>query len=407
MAYIFKAAVVGAGAMGGSIAQVITFSGLPVVIKDVNQEMVDIGIQKVRDIYQARVSKGKMTSGELEMKMNLITGALDYEDFSDVDIVIEAVPEDMKIKRKVFAELDAVLPEGAIIASNTSALSITEMATATKRPGKVVGMHFFNPAHVMKLVEIIPGLTTDEETVETVEEFTQSLRKIPVKVNECAGFLVNRLLTPYLNEAVQCVQEGSATPEEIDAAMTEFGWPMGPFVLADMLGLDVCAKVGKIMYNSYGPRMAPPILIDKLVATGRLGQKTKKGVYNYEDESDRASLQKIVEEVQKETGCKKQSKFTADRLNMLLINEAIICLQENVSSVSDIDVAMMAGTGFPQDLGGPLKYADTIGLPAVLEKLESFAQELGFRFWPAPMLKRKIAAGQTGVEAGQGFYLHG
>lgn len=406
MAYIFKAGVVGAGAMGGSIAQVISFSGLPVVIKDINEEMVEIGLKKVRDIYQKRVDKGKMTQSELENKMALVSGSTSYDDFSDVDIVIEAVTEDMKIKKIVMAELDEVLPSEAIITSNTSALSITEMAAATKRPGKVVGLHFFNPAHVMKLVEVIPGLTTDEETVEAVIEFSESLRKIPVRVNECAGFLVNRLLAPYLNEAVISLQEGAATAQEIDDAMSAFGWPMGPFVLADMLGLDVCNKVSKIMYEAYGPRMVAPALLDKMVKTGRFGQKSGKGVYNYEDELNNTELEALIAEVQKETGCKK-TPFSAERLNFLMINEAVHCLQEHVSAASDIDIAMMAGTGFPQDMGGPLKYADSLGLDYVLERLEEFKEIYGFRFWPAPMLKRMVSAGYTGVKAGQGFYHHG
>ncbi|MBN2056657.1 3-hydroxyacyl-CoA dehydrogenase [bacterium] len=407
MAYIFKAAVVGAGTMGGSIAQTITFSGLPVVLKDIDEKAVEIGLDKVRDIYQKRVSKGKMTEGEMQMKMNLVTGTTTYEDFEDVDIVIEAVPEDMAIKKKVLAELDEVLGEEAIIASNTSALSITEMAAATKRSGKVVGMHFFNPAHVMKLVEVIPGLTTDEETVESVIEFSESLRKIPVRVNECAGFLVNRLLSPYLNEAVMCVQEGAATPEQIDEAMVEFGWPMGPFVLADMLGLDVCAKVSKIMYHAFGPRMSPPLLVDKLVAMGRLGQKNGKGFFDYQEDKGSEGLAEVIAETQKESGCATGTVFSPERLNYALINEAVVCLQENVSSAGDIDIAMMAGTGFPQDLGGPLKYADSVGVNVILEKLEAFSRELGPRFWPAPMLKRMVAAGFTGIEAGQGFYHHG
>ncbi|MGB9592956.1 MAG: 3-hydroxyacyl-CoA dehydrogenase family protein, partial [Anaerolineae bacterium] len=235
--YIFKAAVVGAGAMGGGIAQVISFSGLPVVLKDIDQAALNKGMETIRNIYQSRVEKGKMSAGEMQSKLDLVTSTLTYDGFEDVDIVIEAVPEKMSIKKRVFAELDEVCPEHTIFASNTSALSISEMAAATKRPGKVIGMHFFNPAHVMKLVEIIPGLDTTQETIDDVVMFTESLRKIPVVVQECPGFLVNRLLMPYLNEAVYALQEGTETATNIDAAMRDFGWPMGPFQLMDMLGI--------------------------------------------------------------------------------------------------------------------------------------------------------------------------
>ena len=279
--YIYKAAVLGAGIMGAEIAQVITYSGLPVILKDVNDEAVQKGIAKVRKIYQERVDKGKMTSTEMEQKLALISGAADFKDFGDVDIVIEAVPEDMKIKQKVLQELEKSCPESTIFASNTSALSITEMASATKKPDKVIGMHFFNPAYKMKLVEVIPGLTTSQETVEDVVAFTESLRKIAVRVQECAGFLVNRILMPYLNEAVLAVQEGAATAKEIDDALLAFGMPMGPFALADILGLDTAERVAQILYNAYGPRMAPAQLLTEIVKGKRFGTKTGAGFYNY------------------------------------------------------------------------------------------------------------------------------
>ena len=207
--------------MGAGIAQVVTYAGIPVVLKDVNQELVDKGIAKIRDIYQKRVDKGKMSLSELESKMTLVSGTTSYEGFKDVDIVIEAVPEKMELKKKVFQDLEGQVSENTIFATNTSALSISELGAATKRPEKVVGMHFFFPAHVMKLIEVIPGLATNNETVDDVVAFSESLRKIPVKVNECAGFLVNRLLMPYLNEAAYCLEEGAATVQEIDQAMVK------------------------------------------------------------------------------------------------------------------------------------------------------------------------------------------
>ena len=402
--YIFRAGVVGAGAMGSGIAQVITFSGLPVVLKDINQELVDKGMEKIRAIYQSRVDKGKMSVGEMQAKMDMIVPTTSYADFADVDIVIEAVPERMSIKKQLFAELDKVCPEGTIFASNTSALSISEMAAATNRSHKVIGMHFFNPAHVMKLVEIIPGLDTSQETVDDVVMFTESLRKIPVVVQECPGFLVNRLLMPYLNEAVLALQEGAATAQEIDEAMTGFGWPMGPFTLMDMLGLDVCADVGQYLYSEYGERMKGADLFEKLVKAGRLGEKSGAGFYGYGDQTEEP-VKQMIKELQAAGKTQKGTEFSVDRLMMPMINEAVFCVMENIGKISDIDMAMIAGTGmtYKGERLGPLELADTIGLDVVVDKLEGLRQKYGERFRPARLLKTKIRAGHLGKKSGKGF----
>jgi len=400
--YIYKAAVIGAGTMGAQIAQVITYSGLPVILKDVKEDAVQKGIGTIRKIYEGRVQKGKMTSTEMEQKMALVTGATTYDDFKDVDLIIEAVFEDLKVKQQVFCELDDICPESTIFATNSSSLSISSIAAATKRPDKVVGMHFFNPAHVMKLVEVIPGLATSPETVEDVVAFSESVRKIPVRVQECAGFLVNRLLMPYLNEAALALQEGAASMKEMDDAMVAFGMPMGPFTLLDMIGIDIAEKVAKILYDSFGPRMAPAQLLDVMVQTGRLGTKTGAGFYTYTDAPDDV-LVKILKKVYDEHRLKKTS-FSPNRLLLSMINEAVICLQEGVSTAADIDIAMMAGTGFPQEKGGPLHYADQMGIDAVLKEMEKVSKELGPRFWPAPMLKRMVDAGFLGVKSGRGFF---
>jgi 3-hydroxyacyl-CoA dehydrogenase len=399
--YIYKAAVVGGGTMGGGIAQVITYSGLPVILKDIDEEAVQKGLDAARKIYKSRVDKGKMTAEEMEAKMLLISGTKSYEDFKDVDIVIEAVPENMEIKKQVFKELDEVCAESTIFASNTSALSISEMALATKRPDKVIGMHFFNPAHVMKLVEIIPGLETSEETVDDVTAFGESLRKIPIRVKECAGFLVNRMLGVYLNEAVHCLTEGAESAEEIDRQMNEFGMPMGPFTLLDMLGNDIANEVSKILYEEYGPRMAPPVLSQFLVEKGWLGTKSGRGLYNYTGEKDN-ELEKVLDDVRKKYDIKK-TVFSVERLIYPLINEAIICLDENVATASDIDIGMRAGCGMPT---GPLEMADEIGLDVILEKLTGFRELYGLRFWPSPLLKRKVKAGHLGTKANKGFFDH-
>lgn len=403
--YIFKAAVVGAGAMGSGIAQVITYSGLPVVLKDVNQELVDKGIEAIRKIYQSRVDKGRMSPGEMQQKMDLVTGTASYEGFEDVDIVIEAVPEKMSIKRQVFAELEQVCPEQTIFASNTSALSISEMAAATKRPHKVIGMHFFNPAHVMKLVEVIPGLDTSQETVDDVVMFAESLRKIPVVVQECPGFLVNRLLMPYLNEASIALGEGAATASQIDAAMVDFGMPMGPFTLMDMLGLDVCSDVGSYLYSEYGERMAPAPLFYKLIQAGRLGEKSGAGFYGYGDQTDEP-VKQMIAEISASLPPQQRGEFSVDRLIMPMINEAVLCLQEHIASAPDIDMAVVAGLGmtYHGERIGPLALADTLGLDTVLAKLEELRARYGERFRPAWKLRTKVRAGHLGKKTGKGFH---
>ncbi|MDY7080283.1 MAG: 3-hydroxyacyl-CoA dehydrogenase [Chloroflexota bacterium] len=403
--YIFKAAVVGAGTMGGEIAQVITYSGLPVVLKDVDQGMLDKGMAKARSIYQRRVDKGKMSAGDMESKLDLITPTLTYDEFEDVDIVIEAVPEKMGIKQAVFKELEEACPEQTIFASNTSALSISEMGAATNKPHKMIGMHFFNPASVMKLVEVIPGLDTDQETVDDVVMFSESLRKLPVVVQECPGFLVNRLLMPYLGEATKALEEGAATATEIDQAIVEWGMPMGPFTLMDMLGIDVCGHVGAYLYSEYGERMSPAPLFVSLIEAGRLGQKSGGGFYDYPGgESD--VVAGMIEKLQESGAVLSGTRFSVERLMYPLINEAALCIQENIASITDIDMSMVAGTGmtYGGERVGPLVIADKVGLDAVVETLETLAQELGFRFRPARSLKLRARAGHLGEKSGKGFH---
>jgi 3-hydroxyacyl-CoA dehydrogenase len=405
--YIFKAGVVGAGTMGGEIAQVITYSGLPVVLKDIDQEMLDQGMAKARSIYQRRVDKGKMGAGDMESKLGLITPTLSYDEFEDVDIVIEAVPEKIEIKRAVFKELEEACPEQTIFASNTSALSISEMGAATSKPHKVIGMHFFNPASVMKLVEVIPGLDTGQETVDDVVMFAESLRKLPVVVQECPGFLVNRLLMPYLNEATKALEEGAATATEIDQAIVAWGMPMGPFTLMDMLGIDVCGHVGTYLYSEYGERMSPAPLFLKLIEAGRLGEKSGAGFFDHPGGESEA-VTEMIKELQESGAVPTGTPFSVERLMLPLINEAALCVQENVASISDIDMSMVAGTGmtYGGERVGPLVVADQIGLDVVVETLEKLAEELGPRFRPSRPLKLRVRAGHLGVKTGKGFHEH-
>jgi 3-hydroxyacyl-CoA dehydrogenase len=399
--HIFKAGVVGAGTMGGEIAQVISSNGLPVVLKDIDRAMLDKGIATIRRIYQRSVDKGKVSPSDMALKLDLIEPTLDYDGFADVDIVIEAVSENMSIKKAVLNELEAVVPKTAIFASNTSALSISEMASATGRPSKVIGMHFFNPAHVMKLVEVIPGLETSQETVDDVVRFTASLYKTPVVVQECPGFVVNRLLMPYLNEATYCLQEGAATTTEIDAAVTDFGLPMGPFMLMDMMGIDVCQHIADYLHEEYGPRMEPPRLFDKLVKAERLGKKAGKGFYGYGQESDEQVKDMLAEFVRDPN-----SGFSVERVLYPLINEAVLCLQEHVAALNDIDLAMVAGTNmaYRGEHKGPLAIADQMGLDVVLHGLERFFVQYGERFRPARLLRTKVRAGHLGVKVRRGFH---
>ncbi len=401
--YIYKTAVVGAGAMGAEIAQAISFSGVPVLLKDVDQGRVDKGLDVIRKIYQRRVDRGKMTQDELEQKLTLVTGVTTFDDFKDVDLVIEAVPEKLDLKRQIFAELDRAAPGTAILASNTSSLSISALGQATKRPHKVIGMHFFYPAHIMKLVEVIPGLDTSEETTGDITAFAESLRKLPVRVNECAGFLVNRILMPYLNEAAYCVQEGASSARAIDEAAVQFGFPMGPFTLVDNLGFDVCREVVHVLLDAYGSRMAPAAIWERLYAFKRYGTKSGAGFYLYGERAGQPDpdLDRVIAELR---AVRTPTTCSVHRLVLPMINETIRCLEEHVCPAADADLSVIAGLGFPQSKGGILHYADEVGLDVVLNELEQLTKEHGERFWPSPLLKRKVAAGHLGKKAKKGFF---
>ena len=401
--YIYKTAVVGAGAMGAEIAQAISFSGVPVLLKDVDQGRVDQGLDAIRKIYQRRVDRGKMTQDELAQKLTLVTGVTTFDGFQDVDLVIEAVPEKLDLKRQIFAELDRLTPGTAILASNTSSLSISALGQATKRPHKVIGMHFFYPAHIMKLVEVIPGLDTSEETTGDIIAFAENLRKLPVRVNECPGFLVNRILMPYLNEAAYCVQEGAASARAIDEAAVQFGFPMGPFTLVDNLGFDVCREVVNVLLDAYGSRVAPAAIWERLYALKRYGTKSGAGFYLYGERAGQPDpdLERIIAELCRS---RKPTAFSIHRLVLPMINETIRCLEERVCTAADADLSVIAGLGFPQSKGGILHYADEVGLDTVLKELEQLAREHGERFWPSPLLKRKVAAGHLGKKLKRGFF---
>jgi 3-hydroxyacyl-CoA dehydrogenase len=289
--FVFKAAVVGAGTMGGEIAQVVAAAGIPVVLKDVKQEFVDTGLEKARQVTEAQlgvlVGKGKITQEQADAQreelLGRITGSTEYEGFGDVDFVIEAVPERMEIKQTVFGELDEVTPGHAILASNTSSLSITEISEATLRPDKVVGFHFFYPASMMRLIEVIEGDETSEETMQAATSFAQTLRKTALRCGEVPGFVVNRILTSAMSEVWRATEVEGLSTEDVDKVIKDSGaTPMGPYFLTDLLGLDTVLHVAEHLHESYGnERFYVSAKMQELVAAGDLGQKTGRGFYEH------------------------------------------------------------------------------------------------------------------------------
>jgi 3-hydroxyacyl-CoA dehydrogenase len=280
--FVFKAAVVGAGTMGGEIAHVIADADIPVVLKDVEDRFVEQGLEKARSLWQARVDAGKLDAEERERRLGLIAGATGYESFGDVDFVIEAVPERIEVKQAVFAELDEVTPGHAILASNTSSLAITEMGQATGRPDKVVGFHFFYPASMMRLIEVIEGEDTAPETTQAAMNFAQAIRKTPIRCGEAPGFVVNRILNSSASELWRFHEEAGIDVEELDRAVTESkAAPVGPFYLADLLGLDTVLHVAEHLHEAYGDSFHVHARMRELVAEGKLGAKTGRGFYEH------------------------------------------------------------------------------------------------------------------------------
>lgn len=391
-----RAAVVGAGAMGSGIACVLSQCGIEVLLKDVEQQAVERGVANIKRMYDSRVKKGSMTQEEADKHFLLVKGTTSYDDFKNVDLVIEAAFEEISVKLDIFKTLDEICPARAILATNTSALSVSEIAAATSRPEKVLGMHFFNPAQFMKLVEVIPGVKTSPETIKAALTLCQDMQKTPVRVEECPGFLVNRVLFTYMNEALYALQEGAATPEEIDAKVVEFGLPMGPFALFDMTGIDVCAHVTEFLYSQYGPRFKPASLLAKLVKEKQLGQKTGAGFYIHDKDAPKGQakavnpkLAAMISEIQKSEPAKTKG-FDVHRVILPMLNEAIYCLQEGVVEVSDIDLAMQNGCGFKR---GIVALAKEKGLPWCLNELKSMQSHGEERFRPSWLMQKLVGAG--------------
>lgn len=393
---IEQVAVIGAGTMGASIAMALAASGYRVLLKDVNDALVQKGLERVDRMIESRKKKG-LTDDEAAAQRQRVEGVTDYAKFGGVQLVIEAVVEKIEVKRAVFADLDKACTSECIFGTNTSGLSITQIAAATARPQRVIGLHFFNPAHIMKLVEIIPGLDTSEDTVNVSLQFVRSLGKLAVRVEECASFLVNRLLGRYMNEALYALQEGSASIDEIDKAVGDYVMPIGPFALRDMNGADIGLAVAKFNFQEYGERFKPSPVLAAMVEKNLLGQKTGKGFYLYDPETKkRSESNREVESLARSlrNGSRSDEVFDVERLFLAMINEAFLVLQEKVCAPGDLDPALEAGLGMRR---GPLKLAQEMGLPECLAKIEALFETHGERFRPAPLLKRYVWGGKKSV----------
>jgi 3-hydroxyacyl-CoA dehydrogenase / enoyl-CoA hydratase / 3-hydroxybutyryl-CoA epimerase len=392
---VHSTAVLGAGVMGGGIAQLVAAeTDLPVRMKDVREEALASGMQHAAELFDKQVLRRRLAAPEARRKMALLHPALDYSGFRQVDLVIEAIVENLGVKQGVFAETAKHVREDAILASNTSSLSIAGIGAKTPRRERVVGMHFFNPVHRMPLVEVIAPEGSDPEAVNTVFAFTRQLGKTPVLVKDAPGFLVNRLLMFYSTEALWLLDEGYRI-EDIDRAMTEWGMPMGPMELTDEVGIDVAAKVAHILHEAFSDRLPLPAWFDKTTGSGRLGAKNGKGFYRYEGKERKGpdpavyALLGLAPQVENP-----DPGIIADRMVLPMVNEAARCLEEGVvRSAADVDLALIFGTGFPPFRGGLCRWADQQGLDDVIATLERLESAVGDRFRPSDALKATAAAG--------------
>jgi 3-hydroxyacyl-CoA dehydrogenase / enoyl-CoA hydratase / 3-hydroxybutyryl-CoA epimerase len=395
-----RVAVLGAGVMGGGIAQLLAHRGVAVRLKDIDEGALATGLRHARGQFDRLVARRRLRRREAEDRMAAISPTLEYTGFGTVDLVIEAVVERLDVKQTVLRETEQVVSPDAILTSNTSSLSITAMQGALERPGNFAGMHFFNPVHRMPLIEVIRGEQTSDAAVAAVFDLTLRLGKTPVVVKDGPGFLVNRILTPYLNEAGYLLGEG-ASIAQVDEALLAFGMPMGPFRLLDEVGLDIARHAGATMHEAFGDRLAPSPALQALEGSDRLGRKNDRGFYVYQDGREKHPDPAIYQELAAVVGPERRevgSPDIRDRCIMPMINEAARILDEGIArSPGDVDLAMITGTGFPPFRGGLLRYADRLGADIVLDRLAGFERAHGARFAPAPLL-RALA------EAGRGFY---
>jgi 3-hydroxyacyl-CoA dehydrogenase len=396
-----RVAVVGSGTMGGGIAMVFANAGIPVLLKDANQAALDAGMGKIRKNYAGSVQRGRFTQAFVDERLNLITPVLSYAKFSSVDMVVEAVFEGMALKKTVFAELDAACRGGTILASNTSTLNIDEIASATVRPESVIGTHFFSPANVMRLLEIVRGKNSSKEVIATCMQLSKKLGKIGVLVGNCRGFVGNRMFGPYRREAQFLVEEG-AQVEAVDKALVDFGNAMGPLATGDLAGLDVGWRIRKEYRHLEKPGVRQPFAEDRLCEMGRYGQKTAKGWYRY-DENRRASsdpeVTALVRKWSAEAGIPQRqisAEEIVERCIYALVNEGARILEEGYAMRAvDIDIIYLNGYGFPAYRGGPMWHADAVGLQRVYQRICEFHQQHGELWEPAPLLRHLAGAGKT------------
>ncbi|MGO9930821.1 MAG: 3-hydroxyacyl-CoA dehydrogenase NAD-binding domain-containing protein [Steroidobacteraceae bacterium] len=394
-----RVGVVGAGTMGGGIAMNFANVGIPVKIVEVNQEALDRGMKVVRGNYERSARSGRFSMDEVERRMRLIEGSLDLNALRDADLIVEAVFERMDIKKDLFAKLDSIAPPGAILATNTSALNVDEIASATKRPEFVIGLHFFSPANVMKLLEVVRGAKTRKDVIATSMKLAKTINKIAVLVGVCPGFVGNRMLGQRGRQTQKMLLEG-ALPWDIDRVLFDFGFPMGPFAMGDLAGLDI----GWSKADSRGETIR-----DVLCEMGRRGQKTGAGFYDY-DENRTARPSPVTEKIIKDFAAKAGSiprsipdEEILERCIFPMINEGAKILGEKIAiRPSDIDVAWVNGYGWPVYRGGPMYYADQLGLDNVLAKLQQFQAAVGDAFKPAPLLEQLVAEGRKFADLNKG-----
>jgi 3-hydroxyacyl-CoA dehydrogenase len=398
---INKAAVIGAGTMGGGIAMNFANAGIPVLLLETRQDALDKGLATVRRNYESTLKKGKLTQEKFEQRLALISGTLDYAAIADADIVVEAVFEDMAVKEAVFRKLDEVMKPGAILASNTSTLDLDQIASFTKRPQDVIGTHFFSPANVMKLLEVVRGKATGKDVLATTMALSKKLKKTGVVSGVCDGFIGNRMIEQYFRQAGFLLEEG-ALPEQVDQALEKFGFPMGPFRMSDLAGNDVGWYIRTRRYAEK-PEVVYSRTADLLCEMGRFGQKTGAGWYDYQEGDRKAYPSEVVNRMIVEHSAaigvaRRQigAQEIVERLVYALVNEGALILEEGIAlRASDIDMVYLTGYGFPLYRGGPMFYADTVGLANVLATIERFAQGRHGEAWkPAPLLVTLAAQGK-------------
>jgi len=404
---IQSAAVVGGGTMGGGIAMVLANAGIPVLLKETDQAALNRGMATIQSNYANSVKRGRFSPQVAEERLKRITPTLTYDDFSKVDLVIEAVFEGMALKKAIFQELDRMCKPGAILASNTSTLSVDEIASATSRPESVIGTHFFSPANVMRLLEIVRGKASSKEVVATCMQLSKTLGKVGVLVGNCRGFVGNRMFGPYRREAQFLIEEGAGI-EAVDQALSDFGMAMGPLATGDLAGLDVGWRIRKEYRHLEVPGIRQPFVEDRLCELGRYGQKTGAGWYKYDDQRRAAPDPAVGELIRKwveEAGIVQRQISAAeitDRCLYALVNEGARILEEGYAlRASDIDIIYINGYGFPAYRGGPMWYADTVGLKRVYDRICEFQRQHGETWQPAPLLKQLAEQGKTFAEFGR------